>query len=72
MKEHSITLEFTAEEHDLLNDVLVHAIDSMYFSMGSISFKDIGDSCEFQQRLLMLENIKTRSYELWMERFEND
>lgn len=71
MKDHSITLEFTAEEHDLFNDVINHAIDAMYFSMGPISFKDVSTTCEFQQRLLMLEKIKTRSYELWVERFEN-
>lgn len=70
-KKHSITLEFTVEEHDLLNDVLVHCIDAMYFSMGSISFADLDRSCELHQRLLMLEKIKTRSYDLWMQRYND-
>ena len=62
-----ITLEFDVEEHDLLNSILVHALDGMDLAIPCIY--DLPEDSEILQRYEMLDRIKNRSYQLWSQRF---
>ena len=62
-----ITLEFDADEHDLLNSILVHALDGMDLAITCIY--DLPEDSEILQRYEMLDRIKNRSYQLWSQRF---
>jgi hypothetical protein len=62
-----ITLEFDADEHDLLNSILVHALDGMDLAIPCIY--DLPEDSEILQRYEMLDRIKNRSYQLWSQRF---
>ena len=62
-----ITLEFDADEHDLLNSILVHALDGMDLAIPCIY--DLPEDSEILQRYEMLERIKNQSYQLWSQRF---
>lgn len=64
-----ITMEFTADEHDLLNDILVHALDGMHLAIPCIY--DLPEDSEIRQRYEMLDKIRQRSYDLWSNRFES-
>lgn len=64
-----ITMEFTADEHDLLNDILVHALDGMHLVIPCIY--DLPEDSEIRQRYEMLEHMKNHSYSLWSQRFGN-
>ena len=64
-----ITMEFTADEHDLLNDILVHASDGMYIMIPCIY--DLPEDSEIRQRCEMLDRIRQRSYDLWSQRFKS-
>jgi hypothetical protein len=63
-----VTMEFTADEHDLLNSILVHALDGMDLAIPCIY--DLGEDSEILQRYQMLDRIKNRSYDLWANRFQ--
>lgn len=66
----SVTMEFTFEEHDLLNDIIRHAIDAYDFAMFSdISVKELPFDHDIRQRYEMLESIKNRSFALWADRY---
>ena len=62
-------MEFTADEHDLLNDILIHAFDGVYLTIPCIY--DLPEDSEIRQRCEMLERIKDQSYQLWSQRFES-
>ena len=62
-----VTLEFTIEEHDLLNSIFCHAMDAMDMSIPCIY--DLASDSEIRQRYEMLDNMKDRSYDLWTNRF---
>ena len=64
-----ITMEFTADEHDLLNSILCHAIDGMYLAIPCVY--DLPEDSESLQRYEMLERMKNLSYDLWSQRFES-
>lgn len=64
-----VTMEFTYEEHDLLNSILCHAADAMDLAIPCIY--DLPENSEIRQRYDMLEHIKNRSYDLWKTRFGN-
>jgi len=64
-----ITMEFTADEHDLLNSILNHAVDGMDLAIPYIY--DLPEDSESLQRYEMLERMKNRSYSLWSQRFGN-
>lgn len=69
-----VTMEFTFEEHDLLNDILNHAIETIDFAIGSTLIFDayeLDPESEIRKRYEMLEGMKKRSYELWSQRFGN-
>lgn len=64
-----VTMEFTFEEHDLLNDILCHASDGMYVACPS--YHELPEDSEFVQRFKMLEQIRHKSNQLWSQRFGN-
>ena len=64
-----VMLEFSYEEHDLLNSILVHAIDGMDLAIPCIY--DFPKDSEIRQRYEMLDRMKDHSYSLWATRFGN-
>ncbi len=65
-----VTMEFTFQEHDLLNDVLNHAIEVYDFA----AFYEVGELPEDSQiriRYEMLTKLKNHSFQLWKDRFGN-
>ena len=64
-----VTMEFTADEHDLLNSILCHAIDGMDLAIPCIY--DLPEDSESLKRYEMLEHMKNHSYSLWSQRFES-
>jgi hypothetical protein len=64
-----VTMEFTADEHDLLNSILNHAIDGMDLAIPCIY--DLPEDSEIRQRYDTLEHMKNHSYKLWANRFGN-
>ena len=65
----SVTMEFTFEEHDLLNSILCHAVDGMDLAIPCIY--DFPEDTEIRRRYEMLEHMKNHSYSLWAQRFGN-
>ena len=63
-----VTMEFDAEEHDLLNSILVHALDGMDLAIPCIY--DLPEDSEILQRYEMLDRMRNRSYDLWANRFK--
>ena len=63
-----VKMEFTYEEHDFLNNILVHAMDGMDLAIRSIY--DLQEDSEILQRYRMLASMRNRSYDLWAERFK--
>jgi len=64
-----VTMEFTVEEHDLLNSILCHAVDGMDLAIPCLY--DLPEDSEIRQRYEMLDRIKKYSYSLWAQRFGN-
>jgi hypothetical protein len=65
-----VTMKFTFEEHDLLNSILVHALDGMYLTIPYIY--DLPEDSEILQRYEMLDKMRQRFYDLWAKRFDTD
>jgi hypothetical protein len=63
-----VTMEFTYEEHDLLNSILCHASDGMYLAIPCIY--DLPKDSEIQRRFRMLEQMRHKSNQLWKNRFD--
>ena len=63
-----VTMEFDADEHDLLNSILVHALDGMDLAIPCIY--DLPEDSEILQRYEMLDRMRNRSYDLWANRFQ--
>lgn len=69
-KQQPVTMQFTFEEHDLLNDVLHHAIETIDFALGSSMLEfDYPEDSEIRKRYELLGSMKKQSYELWSQRF---
>lgn len=64
-----VTMEFTYEEHDLLNSILCHAVDGMDLAIPCVY--DLYENSEVRQRYELLEQMKNYSYSLWAQRFGN-
>ena len=62
-----VKMEFTYDEHDLLNSILVHALDGMDLAIPCIY--DLPENSEIRQRYDMLETLRNRSWELWSGRY---
>jgi hypothetical protein len=64
-----VTMEFDVDEHDLLNGILIHALDGMYLTIPCIY--DLPEDSDIRRRYEMLEHMKNHSYSLWAQRFGN-
>ncbi len=64
-----ISMEFTFEEHDILNDILRHAIDSMDVALGYSLIDDYDETSGIRQRYEVLQKMKDRSLNFWVNRF---
>ena len=64
-----VMMEFTVEEHDLLNSILCHAVDGMDLAIPCIY--DLPEDSKIRQRYEMLDRMKNHSYSLWAQRFGN-
>lgn len=65
-----IAMEFSFQEHDFLNEVLNHAINAYDF-LGFYEIDMLPDDSEIKRNYNMLMDIKQRSHNLWMHRFDN-
>lgn len=67
-----ITVTITESQHELLNDVLMHAIEAyQVVSPYDMGLHDLPIENEIVQRYTLLENMKEMFYTLWSDRFEN-
>jgi hypothetical protein len=64
-----VMMEFTFEEHDLLNDILCHASDWIYVACPNLH--EMPEDSEIRQRFRMLEQMRHESNQLWKTRFGN-
>jgi hypothetical protein len=64
-----VTMEFTFEEHDFLNDILCHASDGIFVAYPN--FHELPEDSEICQRFKMLEQMRHKSNQLWKNRFGN-
>ena len=63
-----VKMEFTYEEHDLLNSILNHAQESYDFAM-EYDYRDLPEDSDVLRRYKILESLRNRSWELWSGRF---
>ena len=63
-----VKMEFTYEEHDLLNSILNHAQDS-FDLVAYHGIHDLPEDSEIRKRHKMLETLRNRSWELWSGRY---
>ena len=66
----SVSLELSFEEHDLLNDILTHALE-MYDFVGYFGIDKLPNDSEMKLRYNMLKEMRNCSLGLWQERFGN-
>lgn len=72
MIENDITVTLTESQHELINDLLLHACESYQLvSPYDAGLHDLPLENEIVQRYTMLENLREMFIELWRDRFEN-
>ena len=70
MNENDITITLTESQHELLNEVLNHAIEAINLaSPYGDGMWDLPLDNAIVQRYTMLENMKEMFFELWRDRF---
>lgn len=73
MNENDITITLTESQHELLNEVLIHAVDAINLaSPYGDGMWDLPLDNPIVQRYTMLENMKEMFFELWRDRFSDD
>jgi hypothetical protein len=65
-----ITMEFSFEEHDVINIILNHALDAYDFT-GYNEIFDLPDDSPIKKKYNMILELRERSHSLWMHRFDN-
>jgi len=65
-----ITIELSFHEHDVINQILNHALDA-YDLTGYNEIFDLPDDSPVKQKYNMILELRERSYSLWMHRFDN-
>lgn len=72
MNQGNITVTLTESQHELMVDLLNHAMDAANLIMpyGAGSY-DLSLDNEIVQRYTMIENLRETFIELWSERFDN-
>ncbi len=64
-----VTMEFSFEEHDMLNSILLHASEAMDLAIPSIY--ELQENSEIRQRYETVERLRQFSFALWAKRFGN-
>lgn len=65
-----VTMQFSFVEHDLLNQILNHALDAYEFT-GYDEIFDLPDDSPVKRKYDMILELRERSHSLWMHRFDN-
>jgi hypothetical protein len=64
-----VTIELTVEEHELLKNTIIHAMDSV--DLLGICLYDLPEDSEIRKRYEALESLSDRIRVLWSNRFSN-
>jgi hypothetical protein len=70
MNEGNITVTLTESQHELINEILHHALDTFQLvAPDDDGLYDIPMENPIIQRYTMIENLREMFYELWADRF---
>ena len=70
MNESNITVTLTESQHELINEILHHALDTFQLvAPYDDGLYDIPMENPIIQRYTMIENLREMFYELWADRF---
>jgi hypothetical protein len=70
MNEGNITVTLTESQHELINEILHHALDTFQLvAPYDDGLYDIPMENPIIQRYTMIENLREMFYELWADRF---
>lgn len=64
-----ILVPLTMAEHELMNDIILHAVEAANFAI-PYCLADLPLDNEIVQRYTMLENLRERFVYLWADRFQ--
>ena len=64
MNTNNLTIEVNGEEHELINDALIFLTESF-----DRVIHDMPKDCESYERYQTLQNLKEKSFALWVKRF---
>ena len=71
MNENDITISLTESQHELLNEILCHAVSSVQLvSPYDDGMYDLPLDNPIVQRYTMIENLREMFLELWSDRFD--
>jgi hypothetical protein len=68
INETPVTIEYTMEEHELLNDILNLEMDAMDVVLCG-EMHSLPKDCQIRIRYELLEAMRQRSLQLWSNRF---
>jgi hypothetical protein len=69
--QNDLNMTFTYAEHELLREVILHAVEAMDFACPYGMF-DLPLDSEVVQRYTMIENLRERFNTAWSDRFVTD
>jgi hypothetical protein len=73
MNESNITVTLTESQHELINEILHHALDTFQLvAPYDDGLYDIPMENPIIQRYTMIENLREMFYELWADRFTSE
>jgi hypothetical protein len=73
MNEGNITVTLTESQHELINEILHHALDTFQLvAPYDDGLYDIPMENPIIQRYTMIENLREMFYELWADRFTSE
>jgi hypothetical protein len=73
MNESNITVTLTESQHELINEILHHALDTFQLvAPYDDGLYDIPMENPIIQRYTMIENLREMFYELWADRFQSE
>jgi hypothetical protein len=73
MNEGNLTVTLTESQHELINEILHHALDTFQLvAPYDDGLYDIPMENPIIQRYTMIENLREMFYELWADRFTSE
>jgi hypothetical protein len=73
MNEGNITVTLTESQHELINEMIVHALESFQLvAPYDDGICDLPLDNPIVQRYTMLDNLKEMFFELWTDRFTSE